>query len=153
MADVAQLVRALDCGSGGRGFDPHHSPQINSPEFRSYLFCFRCYPSGPSHTRSLPYTIHTFEACFFNILHFLNQKRIIVLVPREGFEPPTKRIEAACSNPLSYRGTRSIVPLSCRRRYLLPIFSATLELCRESISNDVCCRVSSKIFVSSATSS
>ena len=26
MADVAQLVRALDCGSGGRGFDPHHSP-------------------------------------------------------------------------------------------------------------------------------
>ena len=31
MADVAQSVRALDCGSGGRGFDPHHSPQINSP--------------------------------------------------------------------------------------------------------------------------
>ena len=29
MADVAQLVRALDCGSGGRGFEPHHSPQYN----------------------------------------------------------------------------------------------------------------------------
>ena len=28
MADVAQLVRALDCGSGGRGFEPHHSPQV-----------------------------------------------------------------------------------------------------------------------------
>ena len=27
MADVAQLVRALDCGSGGRGFETHHSPQ------------------------------------------------------------------------------------------------------------------------------
>ena len=27
MADVAQLVRALDCGSGGRGFEPHYSPQ------------------------------------------------------------------------------------------------------------------------------
>ena len=27
MADVAQLVRALVCGSGGRGFKPHHSPQ------------------------------------------------------------------------------------------------------------------------------
>src|SRR5579859_3109916 len=27
------------------------------------------------------------------------------LVPREGFEPPTLRIEASCSNPLSYRGT------------------------------------------------
>jgi hypothetical protein len=26
MVDVAQLVRAPDCGSGGRGFDPHHSP-------------------------------------------------------------------------------------------------------------------------------
>ncbi|MEY4933735.1 MAG: hypothetical protein RIS64_94 [Bacteroidota bacterium] len=23
---VAQLVRAPDCGSGGRGFKPHHSP-------------------------------------------------------------------------------------------------------------------------------
>ena len=25
---VAQLVRAPDCGSGGRGFEPHHPPQI-----------------------------------------------------------------------------------------------------------------------------
>lgn len=30
-ADVAQLVRALDCGSGGRGFKSHHSPQIMTP--------------------------------------------------------------------------------------------------------------------------
>ena len=28
MADVAQLVRASGCGSEGRGFDPHHSPQV-----------------------------------------------------------------------------------------------------------------------------
>lgn len=27
VADIAQLVRALDCGSGGRGFEPHYSPQ------------------------------------------------------------------------------------------------------------------------------
>lgn len=27
MANVAQLVRASGCGSEGRGFDPHHSPQ------------------------------------------------------------------------------------------------------------------------------
>jgi hypothetical protein len=27
MARVAQLVRAPGCGSGGRGFDPHLSPQ------------------------------------------------------------------------------------------------------------------------------
>ena len=26
MVAVAQLVRAPDCGSGGRGFDPHQSP-------------------------------------------------------------------------------------------------------------------------------
>lgn len=30
MANIAQLVRALDCGSGGRGFEPHYSPQENS---------------------------------------------------------------------------------------------------------------------------
>ena len=27
MVIVAQLVRALDCGSRGRGFETHHSPQ------------------------------------------------------------------------------------------------------------------------------
>ena len=26
MVVVAQLVRALDCGSGGRGFESHHPP-------------------------------------------------------------------------------------------------------------------------------
>ena len=26
MVVVAQLVRALDCGSKGRGFEPHHPP-------------------------------------------------------------------------------------------------------------------------------
>jgi hypothetical protein len=25
--DVVQLVRMLDCDSGGRGFEPRHSPQ------------------------------------------------------------------------------------------------------------------------------
>ena len=33
MAEVAQLVRALDCGSGGRGFESHLSPQIKHPVF------------------------------------------------------------------------------------------------------------------------
>ena len=32
MADVAQMVRAPVCGTGGRGFDPHHSPQIQQPD-------------------------------------------------------------------------------------------------------------------------
>ena len=26
MANIAQLVRALDCGSEGHGFEPHYSP-------------------------------------------------------------------------------------------------------------------------------
>ena len=29
MVSVAQLVRAPDCGSGGRGFESHHSPNNN----------------------------------------------------------------------------------------------------------------------------
>ena len=39
MADVAQLVRASGCGSEGRGFNSHHSPQ-NKYEgiLPSYLF-------------------------------------------------------------------------------------------------------------------
>lgn len=28
MEVVAQLVRALDCGSRGRGFEPHHPPSL-----------------------------------------------------------------------------------------------------------------------------
>ena len=27
---VAQVVRAPDCGSGGRGFESHHPPQISN---------------------------------------------------------------------------------------------------------------------------
>ena len=30
MVNVAQLGRAPDCGSGGRGFDPHRSPQLKN---------------------------------------------------------------------------------------------------------------------------
>ena len=28
MVGIAQLVRAPDCGSGGRGFESHHSPAV-----------------------------------------------------------------------------------------------------------------------------
>ena len=31
MVGVAQLVRALDCGSRGRGFKSHHSPKLKNP--------------------------------------------------------------------------------------------------------------------------
>ena len=30
MVGVAQLVRAPDCGSGGRGFETRHSPHTNA---------------------------------------------------------------------------------------------------------------------------
>ncbi len=42
MVNVAQLVRALDCGSKGRGFEPHLSP-LQEEEFLKKkeipLFC------------------------------------------------------------------------------------------------------------------
>jgi hypothetical protein len=34
MVDVAQLVRAPDCGSGGHGFESHHPPLL----FLMWLF-------------------------------------------------------------------------------------------------------------------
>lgn len=41
MADVAQLGRALGCGPGCRGFEPHRSPQVKLLKSRSLrLFCY-----------------------------------------------------------------------------------------------------------------
>lgn len=40
LANVAQLVRASGCGSEGRGFNPHYSPQeIIEKGFPGSLFC------------------------------------------------------------------------------------------------------------------
>jgi hypothetical protein len=38
MECVAQLVRAPDCGSGGRGFEPHHAPSKKGCLKRGGLF-------------------------------------------------------------------------------------------------------------------
>ncbi len=41
MVDLAQLVRASDCGSEGRGFEPH-IPPIKSENFVKFsLFVYR----------------------------------------------------------------------------------------------------------------
>lgn len=41
MADVAQLGRALGCGPGCRGFEPHRSPQVKLlKESQLRLFCY-----------------------------------------------------------------------------------------------------------------
>ena len=37
LANIAQLVRAPGCGSGGRGFNSHYSPQIKSKTRWSYF--------------------------------------------------------------------------------------------------------------------
>jgi hypothetical protein len=42
MAVVAQLVRALVCGAGGRGFEPHRPPQRNLSQFVEGFFVFNC---------------------------------------------------------------------------------------------------------------
>ena len=38
MVVVAQLVRAPDCGSGGRGFDSHHPPKKSFDIFVGVFF-------------------------------------------------------------------------------------------------------------------
>ncbi len=40
MVIVAQLVRAPDCGSGGRRFEPGLSPKKKASQFEK-LFCFQ----------------------------------------------------------------------------------------------------------------
>ncbi len=42
MVGIAQLVRAPDCGSGGRGFEFHYSPQkiIQAIMFELFFFAF-----------------------------------------------------------------------------------------------------------------
>ena len=39
MVVVAQLVRASDCGSEGRGFEPPHPPQFNSDKLFRIFSC------------------------------------------------------------------------------------------------------------------
>ena len=42
MVDVAQLVRASDCGSEGRGFEPHLPPEKTSTViFDRFFICFQ----------------------------------------------------------------------------------------------------------------
>lgn len=45
MVNVAQLVRALDCGSKGRGFEPHLSP-IKAVFYKIAFFVFILVKTG-----------------------------------------------------------------------------------------------------------
>ena len=40
MVVVAQLVRASDCDSEGRGFEPHHPPKIESRSPAGFFYAF-----------------------------------------------------------------------------------------------------------------
>ena len=40
MVIVAQLVRASDCGSEGRGFESHHSPGLKQKSMKFMISCF-----------------------------------------------------------------------------------------------------------------
>ena len=52
-AGVAQLIRASDCGSEGRGFDPHHSPQklqypvVCSKDAAAFYYAFLMHAPEP----------------------------------------------------------------------------------------------------------
>jgi 8-oxo-dGTP diphosphatase len=54
LADVAQLVRAPVCGTGGRGFNPHHSPQNDSLRRPSTEGLFVWYSGGMPHIHTEP---------------------------------------------------------------------------------------------------
>lgn len=60
---VAQLVRASDCGSEGRGFETHHSPQISTFSIENVLFYFISKES------------QYIQIALFDILFFLYQFR------------------------------------------------------------------------------
>ena len=68
MVAVAQLVRAPDCGSGGRGFDTHQSPKSSMP---SWLNWIEHWISAPVVTGSNPVegtlSIINYEAFHINI--------------------------------------------------------------------------------------
>ncbi len=38
MVGIAQSVRASDCDSEGRGFEPHYLPQLKSSRKEAFLF-------------------------------------------------------------------------------------------------------------------
>ena len=40
-ANVAHLVRAPGCGSGGSGFNPHHSPQVSGRRIMANMSAFQ----------------------------------------------------------------------------------------------------------------
>ena len=40
MANVAHLVRAPGCGSGGGGFNPRHSPQDKESDSFTLFYCY-----------------------------------------------------------------------------------------------------------------
>ena len=41
MVGIAQLVRASDCDSEGRGFEPHHSPTMSRDQYSGNFFLLR----------------------------------------------------------------------------------------------------------------
>ena len=56
MVDVAQLVRATDCGSVGRGFEPHLPPSKKPDEYPAFLFSI--------HSGQSPSPTDTPDICF-----------------------------------------------------------------------------------------
>ncbi len=75
MVIVAQLVRAPDCGSGGRGFDPRLSPEIKAPEFQGLFLWIKNFnlkldqEQNLGHSNFLSKNISQSKQEEFNILH------------------------------------------------------------------------------------
>ena len=64
MAEVAQLVRALDCGSGGRWFESHLSPKQNTEVLLGFLLILEAlYPIALRNKQQVPHYSHTVSIC------------------------------------------------------------------------------------------
>ena len=92
MVRIAQLVRASDCGSEGRGFESHFSPVRLSVKAAFFLFVFPC-GSGviPDHDPGSPSFVISFFFCVG-----LKQQRLSTFqltafgAEAGGFEPPVR---------------------------------------------------------------
>ena len=75
MVDVAQLVRALDCGPRGRGFETHLPPHLKKDEKKNYILgcsqavrhqtlTLTCASSNLA-SPTIRNNFQSFESCFF----------------------------------------------------------------------------------------
>ena len=81
MVDVAQLVRASDCGSEGRGFEPHLPPKNRARNRARAMFRALFFLRSHSHSHSVSHSdislVAMIRALFFLRSHSVSHSVII----------------------------------------------------------------------------